>query len=86
MHFFVVGFTPTNNTFGVFSTSPGTSYPRNTTNSVTSDWLTEYGPGDDGVVSAMVNYTVLGSREMIPNDRINPDNSITNDFYSDDGT
>ena len=80
------GFAPTNNTFGVFSTSPGTSYPRNTTNSITSDWLTEYGPGDDGVVSAMVNYTVLGSREMIPNDRVNPDNTITNDFYSDDGT
>lgn len=84
--FLCSGFTPTNNTFGVFSTSPGTSYSRNTTNTVTSDWLTEYGPGDDGVVSAMVNYTVLGSREMISNDRINPDNSITNDFYSDDGT
>jgi hypothetical protein len=79
------GFTPTNNTLGVYSSSPGTSYPRNTDNTVTSDWLTEYGPGDQGIVSAMINFTTEGSREMITNDVINPDNSITNDATSDDG-
>jgi len=79
------GFTPTNNTLGVYSSSPGTSYPRNTDNTVTSTWLTEYGPGDQGIVSAMINFTTEGSREMISNDVINPDNSITNDATSDDG-
>lgn len=79
------GFSPTNNTLGVFSVSPGTQYPRNTSNNVTSSWLTEFGPGDQGEVFAMINFTVVGNREMIINDRINPDNTITNDFYSDDG-
>jgi hypothetical protein len=79
------GFSPNNNTFGVYSVGAGNLYPRNTTNSVTSDWITEYGPGDQGVVSAMVNFTTLGSREMMSNDKILPDNSIVNDFYSDSG-
>jgi hypothetical protein len=80
------GFTPTNNTLGVYSVTPGTSYPRNTDNTVTSTWLTEYGPGDQGTVSAMINFTAEGSREMTTNDVINPDNSISNDVNSDDGT
>lgn len=80
------GFAFTNNTVGVFSPSPGTQYPRNTSNSVTSTWLTEYGPGDQGVVNAMINFNVTGQRLMTSNDVINPDNSITNDATSDDGT
>ena len=80
------GFTPTNNTIGVYSVTPGTSYPRNTVNTVTSTWLTEYGPGDDGEVFAMINFTSTWSRVMTSNDVINPDNSITNDATSDDGT
>jgi hypothetical protein len=79
------GFSSVNNTFGVFSVSAGTQYPRNTTNNITSDWITEYGPGDQGTVSAMVNFTSLGSREMISNDKFLPDNSIVNDFFSDSG-
>ena len=80
------GFSATNNTSGVYSVSPGTSYPRNTDNTVTSDWLTEYGPGDQGTVSAMINFTAEGSREMTTNDVINPDNTISNDVNSDNGT
>lgn len=79
------GFTPTNNTFGFYSVSPGSSYPRNTNNTVTSSWLTEYGPGDQGTVNAMMNYVVVGSREMTSNDEISSDNSIVNDVFSDDG-
>ena len=79
------GFSPTNNTGGVYSVTPGTSYPRNTDNTVTSTWLTEYGPGDQGTVSAMINFTAEGSKILTSNDLINPDNSITNDATSDDG-
>jgi len=79
------GFSFINNTVGVFSPTSGTQYPRNTSNSVTSTWLTEYGPGDQGTVSAMLNFTPKGSREMTSNDVINPDNSLTNDVNSDDG-
>jgi len=80
------GFTPTNNTLGDYTVNAGISYPRNTTNNVTSSWLTEYGPGDQGTVYAMVNFNSLGFREMTSNDLINPDNTITNDYFSDDGT
>ena len=79
------GFSFTNNTVGVFSPVAGTQYPRNTSNSVTSTWLTEYGPGDDGDVSAMINFDPKGTRMMITNDVINLDNSISNDINSDNG-
>lgn len=79
------GFSFTNNTVGVYSPVAGTQYPRNTSNSVTSTWLTEYGPGDDGDVSAMINFDPKGTRMMITNDVINPDNSISNDINSDNG-
>jgi hypothetical protein len=79
------GFTPTNNTLGDFSVSAGTQYPRNTSNVVTSSWLTEYGPGDQGIVSGVINFTSVGFREMTSNDVINPDNTITNDAKNDNG-
>ena len=79
-------FTPTNNTLNVFSVTPGVQYPRNIDNTVTSTWLTEYGPGDQGEVSAMINFVATGSKLMASNDVINPDNTITNDAKSDNGS
>jgi len=80
------GFTPINNTNGVYSITAGTSYPRNTSNFVTSTWLTEYGPGDQGIVSGIINFTAEGTKEMTSNDVINPDNTITNDAINNNGT
>lgn len=54
------GFTPTNSTSGELTPSAGTQYNRNVTSSVTSNYITEYGPGDTGTVTGYVNDTVVG--------------------------
>jgi len=54
------GFTPTNSTSGELTPSSGTQYKRNVTNSVTSNYITEYGPGDAGTVTGYVNDTAVG--------------------------
>ena len=51
-HYLCAGFTPTNNTGGAAPNQTGsTAYVRNTTSQVTTDWLTQYGPGDSGTVT-----------------------------------
>ena len=61
-HFLCAGFTPTNNTGGAAPDQTGTtSYVRNTTNQVTTDTLTEFGPGDAGTVKGFINATGVGT-------------------------
>lgn len=57
-------FSPTNNTGINYTFNSGSSYPRNTSNSVTSSWLTEYGPGDDGTVIGFINTVGVGSTTL----------------------
>ena len=52
-------FTPVNNaTTAIVVPSAGTSYKRNTSNTVSSATLTQYGPGDSETVTALLNNTV----------------------------
>ena len=61
-HFLCAGFTPTNNTGGAAPDQTGTtSYVRNTTSQVTTDTLTEYGPGDAGTVKGFINAVGVGT-------------------------
>ena len=61
-HFLCAGFTPTNNTGGAAPDQTGTtSYVRNTTSQVTTDTLTEYGPGDAGTVTGFINAVGVGT-------------------------
>ena len=48
------GFTPTNNTGGS-APSAGTQYTRNTDSTVSTTYITEYGPGDSETVEGFVN-------------------------------
>ncbi len=58
------GFTPTNNT-GVFLTpSAGTQYTRNTDSTITTNYITEYGPGDSGTVTGFVNAVGVGTTTL----------------------
>ena len=54
------GFTPTNNT-GDAAPSAGTAYLRNTDSTISSDTLTDYGPGDSGTLTGYVNSTGIGT-------------------------
>jgi hypothetical protein len=54
------GFAPTNSTSGELTPSAGTQYDRNITNSVTSNYITEYGPGDAGTVTGYINDGSVG--------------------------
>ena len=61
-HYLCAGFTPTNNTGGAAPNQTGaTSYVRNSTNQVTTDTLTEYGPGDAGTVKGFINAVGVGT-------------------------
>ena len=61
-HFLCAGFTPTNNTGGAAPDQTGTtSYVRNNSGQVTTDTLTEYGPGDAGTVKGFINATGVGT-------------------------
>jgi len=57
------GFTPTNNT-GESAPVAGTQYSRNTDQTVTSNYITEYGPGDSGQVNGFVNGDFVGEIDM----------------------
>ena len=57
------GFTPTNNTGGS-APSAGTQYTRNTDSTVSTTYLTEYGPGDSGTVTGFVNAVGVGTVTM----------------------
>ncbi len=54
------GFTPTNNTGGS-APSAGTQYTRNTDSTITSNYINDVGPGDNGTVIGKVNATSVGS-------------------------
>ena len=54
------GFTPTNNTGGSAPVA-GTQYTRNTDSTITSKYINEVGPGDNGTVIGKVNATSVGS-------------------------
>lgn len=57
------GFTPTNNTNDA-NPIAGTQYTRNTDNTVTTNYLTEYGPGDSGTVTGYVNSVGVGTTTL----------------------
>ena len=57
------GFTPTNNS-GAAAPVAGTLYARNTDSTITTNYITEYGPGDSGTVEGFVNATGIGSTAM----------------------
>ena len=64
-YYLCAGFTPTNNTGDAAPNQTGaTSYVRNTTSQVTTDWLTEYGPGDTGTITGYVNAVGVGTTTM----------------------
>ncbi len=64
-HYLCAGFTPTNNTGGAAPNQTGaTAYVRNTTSQVTTDWLTEYGPGDAGTVKGFINAVGVGTTTL----------------------
>ena len=58
------GFTPTNNTGGDLSVSAGTQYSRNTDSTITTDYLNDYGPGDSGTITGLVNDVSVGSTTL----------------------
>jgi len=61
------GFTPTNNTGGS-APSAGTQYTRNTDSTVSTTYLTEYGPGDSGTVTGFVNAVGVGTTTLASGD------------------
>lgn len=58
------GFTPVNNTNGDLTPSAGSQYSRNITNTVTSNYIEEYGPGDAGTVIGFVNSVGVGTTTL----------------------
>ena len=54
------GFTPTNNTGGSAPVA-GTQYTRNTDSTITSSYINDVGPGDNGTVIGKVNAASVGS-------------------------
>ena len=64
-HYLCAGFTPTNNTGGAAPNQTGsTSYVRNSSSQVTTDWLTQYGPGDTSTITGYVNAVGVGTTTM----------------------
>ena len=66
------GFTPTNNTGGS-APSAGTQYTRNTDSTITTNYLNDYGPGDNGTVTGFVNAVGVGTTTLTTG----TDNAIT---------
>ena len=60
------GFTPTNNTGGS-APSAGTQYTRNTDSTITTNYLNDYGPGDNGTVIGFVNAVGVGTISLDTN-------------------
>ena len=58
------GFTPTNNTGGSLTPAAGTQYTRNTDSTITTNYITEYGPGDSGTVTGFVNAVGVGTTTL----------------------
>ena len=57
------GFSPTNNS-GAAAPTAGTQYTRNTDSTVTTNYITEYGPGDSGTVEGWVNAVGVGTTTL----------------------
>ena len=57
------GFTPTNNTGGS-APSAGTQYTRNTDSTITSNYINDVGPGDNGTVTGFVNAVGVGTTTL----------------------
>ena len=57
------GFTPTNNTGGSAPVA-GTQYTRNTDSTITTNFITEFGPGDSGTVTGFVNAVGVGTTTL----------------------
>jgi len=55
------GFSPTNNTSGALTPTAGTQYTRNTDSTITSNYINDVGPGDNGTVVGSVNGASVGS-------------------------
>ena len=60
------GFTPTNNTGGS-APSAGTQYTRNTDSTITSNYINDVGPGDNGTVTGFVNAVGVGTISLDTN-------------------
>ena len=61
------GFTPTNNTGGS-APSAGTQYTRNTDSTVSTTYITEYGPGDSETVEGFINAVGIGTTTLATGD------------------
>jgi len=57
------GFTPTNNTGGS-APSAGTQYTRNTDSTITTNYINDVGPGDNGTVRGFVNAVGVGTTTL----------------------
>ena len=57
------GFTPTNNTGGSAPTA-GQGYTRNTDSTITSNYINDVGPGDNGTVTGFVNAVGVGTTTL----------------------
>ena len=57
------GFTPTNNS-GASAPVAGTQYTRNTDSTITTNYITEYGPGDSGTITGFVNAVGVGTTTL----------------------
>ena len=69
------GFTPTNNTGGS-APSAGTQYTRNTDSTITSNYITDVGPGDAGTVTGFVNAVGVGTTALSVGDNAGTYGSI----------
>ena len=58
------GFTPVNNTGGSLTPAAGTQYTRNTDSTISTNYLTEFGPGDSGTVTGFVNSVGVGTTTL----------------------
>ena len=57
------GFTPTNNS-GAAAPVAGTQYTRNTDSTITTNFITQFGPGDSGTVTGFVNAVGVGTTTL----------------------
>ena len=57
------GFTPTNNTGGA-APNAGSGYLRNTDSTITSNYINDVGPGDNGTVTGFVNAVGVGTTTL----------------------
>ena len=69
------GFTPTNNTGGS-AQSAGSAYTRNTDSTITSSYINDVGPGDNGTVIGNINGSSVGSITFDTNTNNGTDSAV----------